>query len=58
MKSAITLFLFELEHCINHMYFELRQQMHFASEKFKTFCILRQNYITDKCDAEKTLQDL
>jgi len=49
MKSPTVLFLFE--HCINHVYFELCQKIHFISEKFKQFVTyLRQN-CTNKCDA-------
>jgi len=47
MKSST----FELEHCINHMYFKLCQKTHCTSKKFKQFVILRQNCITNKCDA-------
>jgi len=55
MKPATILFLFELEHCVEHAYF--CQNTHMVSEKFKHFVtILRQNCITDKCDAEKTLR--
>jgi len=44
MKSSTVLFLFELEHCINHVYFKLCQKTHFTSDKFKHFVtILRQN---------------
>jgi len=53
MKPAIILFLFELEHCVNHVYFELCQKTHLI-EKFKHFvAYLRRNCIIDKCDAEK-----
>jgi len=56
MKSSTVLFLFELEHYINHEYFELCQKTHFTSEKFKHFItILRRNCITD---AEKTLRKI
>jgi len=59
MKPSTTLFLFELEHCINHVYFELCQKTHFIREKFKLFVtILRRNCITDKCEAEKTLRKI
>jgi len=56
MKPATILFLFTLEHCVEHVYFELCQRTHMVSEKFKHFVtILRRNCITDKCDAENTL---
>jgi len=55
--SNIILFLFELEHCVEHTYFWLCQNTHMVNEKFKHFVtILRQNCITDKCYAEKTLR--
>jgi len=37
MKSSTALFMFELEHCINHVYFVLCQKTHFTSKKFKQF---------------------
>jgi len=52
MKSSTILFLFELKHCINHVYFELCQKTHFTSKKFKQFVTyLCQNCITNKYDA-------
>jgi len=55
MKPATILFLFELEHCINHVYFKLRK----CISQMKNFVtILRQNCIIDKCDAEKTLRKI
>jgi len=55
IKSVTILFLFE--HCIKHAYFWLCQNIHMVSKKLKHFVtILRQNCITDKCDAEKTLR--
>jgi len=58
MKSSTVLFMFELEHCINHVYFELCQKTHFTSEKFKQFVTyLRQNCITNKCDAAINLRN-
>jgi len=59
MKSSTVLFMFELEHCINHVYFELSQKTHLTSEKFKQFVTyLRQNCITNKCDATIILRKL
>jgi len=57
MKPATILFLFELEYCVEHAYFWLCQNIHMISEKFEHFTtILRQNCITNKCDATKTLR--
>jgi len=59
VKPSTVLFLFELEHCIEHAYFELCQKTHFTSEKFKHFVtILRQNCVTDKCDAANILRKI
>jgi len=37
MKLATILFLFILEHCIEHVYFGLCQSTHMVNEKFKQF---------------------
>jgi len=59
MKPATILFLFTLEHCVEHVYFGLCQNMHMISEKFKQFVIyLRSNCITNKCDAEQILRKI
>ncbi|XP_071579203.1 uncharacterized protein, partial [Temnothorax nylanderi] len=59
MKSSTVFFLFELEHCVENVYFQLCQNVHGVSEKFKQFVIiLRRNCITDKCDAARTLRDV
>lgn len=56
MKPSTVLFLFELEHCVEHVYFRLCQNTQGVSDKFKHFVnVLRRNCITDKCDAVKTL---
>jgi len=34
MKSSTVLFMFELEHCINHVYFELCKNTYVVNEKF------------------------
>jgi len=48
MKPATILFLFILEHCIEHVYFGLCQSTHMVSEKFKHFVTyLRRNCITN-----------
>jgi len=57
VKPSTILFLFTLEHCIEHVYFELCQNIH--SEKFKHFVTyLRRNCITDKCDAANILRKI
>jgi len=59
MNSSTVLFLFELEHCINHVYFKLCQKTHFTSKKFKQFVTyLHQNCITNKCDAANILHKI
>ncbi|XP_071579632.1 uncharacterized protein [Temnothorax nylanderi] len=59
MKPSTVLFLFELEHCVENVYFQLCQNVHGVSEKFKQFVtILRQNCITDKCNAVRSLHEV
>ncbi|XP_071634454.1 uncharacterized protein [Temnothorax longispinosus] len=60
MKPSTVLFLFELEHCVENVYFQLCQNVvHGVSEKFKQFVtILRQNCITDKCNAVTILREI
>jgi len=59
MKPATILLLFTLEHCIEHVYFELCQSTHIISEKFKHFVTyLRRNCITNKCDAANILHKI
>ncbi|XP_071648506.1 uncharacterized protein [Temnothorax longispinosus] len=59
MKPSTVLFLFELEHCVENVYFQLCQNIHGVSEKFKQFVtILRQNWIIDKCNAVKVLREV
>jgi len=54
-----TIFLFEIERCVEHAYFELCQYTYVINEKFKHFTIfLRQNYITNKCDAANILRKI
>src|SRR5215469_4360619 len=56
-KPKTILFLFELEHCVEHTYYSLCQNTYDVSEKFKQFVtFLRQNCI-NKCDAAKILRD-
>jgi len=59
MKPATILFLFTLEHCVEHVYFGLCQSTHIVSEKFKHFVTyLRRNCITNKCDAANILRKI
>jgi len=56
MKPAIILFLFILEHCVEHVYLWLRQNTH-VSNKFKQFIIyLHQNCVI--CDAANILRKI
>jgi len=56
MKSSTVLFMFELEHCINHAYFELCKSTYVVNEKFKQFVTyLHQNCITNRFDATNIL---
>jgi len=59
MKSSTILFMFELEHCINHAYFELCKNTYVVNEKFKQFVTyLRQNCITNRFDAANILRKI
>jgi len=59
MKSSTVLFMFELEHCINHAYFELCKNTYVVNEKFKQFVTyLRQNCITNRFDAANILRKI
>jgi len=59
VKPSTILFLFTLEHCIEHVYFGLCQSTHMVSEKFKHFVTyLRRNCITNKCDAANILRKI
>jgi len=56
MKPTNVFFLFELEQCVKHVFYELGQYMNDASKKFVYFVsFLRQNCITNKNDAANTL---
>lgn len=58
MKPSTLMFLYEIEHCVEHMYFGLCENMHNVSEKFKQFAtILQQNCVTKKCDAIRILNE-
>ncbi|KYN18250.1 hypothetical protein ALC57_09443 [Trachymyrmex cornetzi] len=51
MKPITMLFLFDLEQCVEHVFYELSQYTHGVSEKFKYFAsFLRENCITNKRD--------
>jgi len=59
MKSSTILFMFELEHYVNHAYFELCKNTYVVNEKFKQFLIyLRQNCITNRFDAANISQKI
>ncbi|KAL6255468.1 hypothetical protein P5V15_013805 [Pogonomyrmex californicus] len=59
MKPSTVFFLFELEHCVEHVYYSgLYENIYGVSEKFKQFInFLRWNCITDKHIAIKTLRE-
>ncbi|KAL6254068.1 hypothetical protein P5V15_014685 [Pogonomyrmex californicus] len=58
MKPSAVFFLFELEHCIEHVYYWFFENIYGVSEKFKQFInFLRRNRITDKHIAIKTLRE-
>lgn len=59
MKPQTVLFLFELEHCVEHVYIWLCQNIHSVNEKFKHFVnTLQQNCIIYKSDAIKILHKI
>ncbi|XP_039312760.1 uncharacterized protein LOC120359423 [Solenopsis invicta] len=59
MKPATVSFMFELEHCIEHVYFTLCQNMNNVTDKYKHFITyLRQNCITNKNDAVNILRKI
>jgi len=56
MKPTTVLFLFELEQCVEHVFYELNQYTHDVSKKFEYFVsFLKQNCITNKSDATNIL---
>ncbi|KAL6253944.1 hypothetical protein P5V15_015790 [Pogonomyrmex californicus] len=58
MKPPTVFFLFELKHCVEHVYYWLYENIYGVSEKFKQFInFLRRNCITDKHIAIKTLRE-
>jgi len=59
MKPKTIFFMFKLEYCVEHGYFELCQYTHGISEKFKYFVtFLRQSCITNQCDAANILHKI
>jgi len=59
MKTSTVLFMFELEHCINHAYFELCKNTYVVNEKFKQFVTyLRQNCIINRFNAANILRKI
>ncbi|XP_036146219.1 uncharacterized protein LOC118646743 [Monomorium pharaonis] len=58
MKPSTVQFLFNLEHCAESVYNQLYQNTYSVSNKYKKFItILRQNYVTNKYDAIKILNE-
>ena len=58
MKPSTVLFMLDLEHCVEHVYYWLCQNMYSVSEKFKQFVSnLRQNCINNKNDAAESLRE-
>jgi len=59
MKSSTILFIFELEHCVNHVYFELCKNTYEVNEKFKKFVTyLQQNCVANRFDAANILRKI
>ncbi|XP_071579506.1 uncharacterized protein [Temnothorax nylanderi] len=59
MIPATILFLFEIEQCVEHVYFNLCQNIQHVSNNYNHFVtVLRQNRITDKCQARKVLSEV
>ncbi|KYN28181.1 hypothetical protein ALC57_02403 [Trachymyrmex cornetzi] len=57
MKSSTILFMLELEHCVEHAYFDLCLYTNIVSDKFDYFVnYLRQNCIMNKLEAVNTLR--
>ena len=57
LKPATVLFMFELDHCVEHVYFELYQSTNAVNDKFKYFVnYLRQNCIMNKREAINILR--
>jgi len=59
MKSSTVFFMFELEHCINHAYFELCKNTYVVNEKVNQFVTyLRQNCMINRFDAANILRKI
>jgi len=60
LKSSTVLFMFELEHCINHMYILNYVRTLLINEKFKQFVtyLLCQNCITNRFDVANILRKI
>jgi len=59
VHEIIVFFLFELEQCVKHVFYELNQYTHDVNKKFEYFVsFLEQNYITKKSDAVNTLHKI
>ncbi|KYQ50682.1 hypothetical protein ALC60_10225, partial [Trachymyrmex zeteki] len=59
LKPSTMFFMFELEQCVEHVYFDLCQCTNSVSDKFKYFITyLRQNCIMNKCDAINILRKI
>jgi len=58
MPSTL-LFMLDLEHCVEHIYLGLSQNVYNTSEKFKHFIsYLRQECVTNKRDAINMLHNI
>ncbi|XP_039304966.1 uncharacterized protein LOC120357721 [Solenopsis invicta] len=59
MKPSTILFLLEIEHCVEHAYYQLYQNIYAVNEKYKHFVsLLRKNCVNNKCDAAKLLREM
>jgi hypothetical protein len=59
MKPSTILFLFEIAPCVEHVYYQLYQNIHAVNEKYKYFIsLLRRNSVNNKCDATKLLREM
>jgi hypothetical protein len=59
MKPATVSFMFELDNCIEHVYFTLYQNINNVTERYKHLVtFLRQNCITNKYDAVNILHKI
>lgn len=59
MMPSILLFMLDFEHCVEHVYLGLSQNVYSTSEKFKQFSsYLRQEYVTNERDAANKLRNI